>query len=114
MGRRCFARKQTRDKQKSQSAHDIRWRGLEDIRKPNIDTTGTHSNCVMKSRVRIKTYFDVGIVEPKAATLGVELTKGLAKDSLKLKGVLGHVPECLTEPSYGPVETGVKPAARTC
>jgi heat-inducible transcriptional repressor len=28
--------------------------------------------------------------------------------------VLGHVPECLTEPSYGPVESGVKLAARTC
>jgi len=67
----------------------------------------------MKPGVRIKTHFDVGVVEPKAATLGVELTKGLAKESLELKGILGHVPECLTEPSYGPVETGVKPVART-
>ena len=94
--------------------HDIRRRRLEDIREPNIDATGTHSNRVMKPGVRIKTYFDVGVVEPKAATFGVELTKGLAKDSLKLKRILGHVPVCLTEPSYGPVESGVKPAARTC
>src|SRR5689334_364328 len=85
-----FSRKQSRHKQKSQGANHLGRCRVKDIGQAHIHATGAHSNCVMESGVRIKTNLDICDTETKPPTLGIQVVKRVAEDSLQVQMVLGH------------------------